>query len=156
MSDDKLAALRLRESRKSKRLTQQDLADLLQSKYGIELSGAAISMYETGARRPSIEMYDAFHEIFDVSVDWLRGHSEIRNPDKQLAALNYPADVIDLADKLNAVSNGLRRFIVGYAGELLGKCALLQNRQMAHVKEMLESNGLTDEWEAEHHINVSG
>jgi len=58
---------RLKELRKEKHLTLQELAD----KTG--LSNQAISFYERGKRKPKIETWKKLAHYFGVSVDYLRG-----------------------------------------------------------------------------------
>lgn len=58
---------RLRELRKEKHLTLQELTD----KTG--LSNQAISFYERGKRKPKIETWKKLADYFGVSVDYLRG-----------------------------------------------------------------------------------
>lgn len=57
----------LRALRKSKKLTQQQLADEL------ELSKSAISMYENGKREPSFEIEELIADYFNVDINTLRG-----------------------------------------------------------------------------------
>ncbi|PER90948.1 XRE family transcriptional regulator [Bacillus cereus] len=58
---------RLKELRKVKKMTQQDLADKL------ELSKSLISKYENGAAKPSYEALEQLANTFDVSTDYLTG-----------------------------------------------------------------------------------
>lgn len=73
---------RLRELRKASNMTMQELADAL------GVSKALIGMYETGRRNPGYEMEEALADLFNVSIDFLRG-SEDRSPffldEKQIA-----------------------------------------------------------------------
>ncbi|MCX7714606.1 MAG: helix-turn-helix transcriptional regulator [Clostridia bacterium] len=58
---------RLKQLRKSKKLTQQELADLL------GISKVAISEYETGKVNPSPEHLIRIANIFNVSIDYFYG-----------------------------------------------------------------------------------
>lgn len=58
---------RLKELRKQKHLTLQELAD----KTG--LSNQAISFYERGKRKPKIETWQKLADFFGVSVPYLQG-----------------------------------------------------------------------------------
>lgn len=60
-------AERLKLARKEKRLTQRQLA----SKLGIVHS--TIALYETGERKPDLEMLCKIADFFAVSTDWLLG-----------------------------------------------------------------------------------
>lgn len=59
--------LRLRELRNSKKLSQPQLAEML------ELTRASISSYENNIGYPSVETLIRFSNIFHVSVDYLLG-----------------------------------------------------------------------------------
>lgn len=56
--------------------SQNELAD--------KLGGApsSIAMYEKGDRKPSMEVLIKLSEIFNVSIDYLLGKSDIRNPER--------------------------------------------------------------------------
>ncbi|MGN1080472.1 MAG: helix-turn-helix domain-containing protein, partial [Acutalibacteraceae bacterium] len=58
---------RLRELRKSKKMTQSDLAGLL------GISASSVGMYEQGRRNPDNEMLGKITEYFGVSTDFLLG-----------------------------------------------------------------------------------
>lgn len=61
---------RLRELRKSKDMSQNDLANAL------SLSRSCIGMYEQGQREPDFETQEAIADYFNVNLDYLRGKSE--------------------------------------------------------------------------------
>lgn len=67
---------RIKILREELNITQQELAD--------KLNGAksTIAMYEKGDRKPSMEVLIKLSEIFDCSIDYLLGKSDIRNPEK--------------------------------------------------------------------------
>lgn len=58
--------------------TQQDLANKL------ECSKSVIGLYESETRKPSMEVLIKLSEIFDCSIDYILGKSDIRNPGKQI------------------------------------------------------------------------
>lgn len=66
---------RIKKLREDLHMTQQELAD--------KLSGAksTIAMYENETRKPSIEVLIKLSEIFNCSIDYLLGKSDIKNPD---------------------------------------------------------------------------
>lgn len=69
--------LRLRELRNSRKLSQQELADLLR------ISKSSINMYERGEREPSLDTQEAIADFFNVDMDYLMGRtSEIKTFDK--------------------------------------------------------------------------
>lgn len=56
-------------------MTQQDLATKL------NLVKGSIAMYENETRKPSMEVLIKLSEIFNCSIDYLLGKSDIKNPD---------------------------------------------------------------------------
>lgn len=56
--------------------TQQDLANKL------ECSKSVIGLYESETRKPSMEILLKLSEIFNCSIDYILGKSDIRNPEK--------------------------------------------------------------------------
>ena len=75
---------RIKMLREEKQLTQQELADKLNS------AKSTIGMYENGNRKPSYEVLIKLSEIFDCSIDYIVGTSNERNSNVQ----------IDTSDKL--------------------------------------------------------
>ena len=75
---------RIKMLREEKHLTQQELADKLNS------AKSTIGMYENGNRKPSYEVLIKLSEIFDCSIDYIVGTSNERNSNVQ----------IDTSDKL--------------------------------------------------------
>lgn len=67
-------ATRLKELRKENHLDREDLANKF------NLSYSAIAKYETGIRTPDDDTKKAFAKYFNVSLDYLMGESNIRNP----------------------------------------------------------------------------
>jgi len=64
---------RIKMLREEKGMTQQELAD--------KIGGAksTIAMYEKGDRKPSLEVLVKLSQIFDCTMDYLMGKSEMRN-----------------------------------------------------------------------------
>ena len=62
---------RVRELRKAKGLTQQDLADM------INVTKVSVCCYEKGTRLPSLETLVDLSEVFKVSIDYLLGSDEL-------------------------------------------------------------------------------
>lgn len=67
---------RIKLLRKEKDLLQEDLGRIL------NVSGRAIGNYETGKRGLDTEIASKLADFFDVSIDYLLGKSDIRNPEK--------------------------------------------------------------------------
>lgn len=66
---------RLKYLREEKNMLQEDLAKVL------EVSQKTISNYETGERDMSTETLAKLSEYFNVSIDYILGNSDIRNPE---------------------------------------------------------------------------
>lgn len=64
---------RIKQLRKEFNITQQELAD--------KINGAkcTIAMYENGKRKPSIKVLLKLSQIFDCSIDYILGKSDIRS-----------------------------------------------------------------------------
>ncbi len=56
-------------------MSQEELASKL------NLSKGIISLYENGDRKPSLEVLFKLSEIFDCSIDYLVGKSDIKKPE---------------------------------------------------------------------------
>ena len=65
---------RLRELRKSKYLTQAQVAE------SINCTTAAYNRYETGEREPSMETLISLADYYGVSMDYLYGRAPLSNP----------------------------------------------------------------------------
>lgn len=64
---------RLKQLRKRKNLTQQQLANCF------NISASTIGMYEQNRREPDFETLEAIADFFNVDMDYLTGRSEIEN-----------------------------------------------------------------------------
>lgn len=67
-------AKRLKELRTERGILQRELADYL------KVSRVTITQYETGNRSPDDEIKKQIAQYFNVSLDYLMGLSDIRNP----------------------------------------------------------------------------
>lgn len=85
---------RLRNLRKAKKLTQQEIAD----KLGITRQAYGYYENENSKREPDIETIQKLAEIFDVSTDYLLGRSDSKN----LPELT-PKDERDIAKQLEKI-----------------------------------------------------
>lgn len=72
----KVLSTRLKELRKEKGYSQLDISRIL------SVSQAAVSNWETGDNEPDSEALKKLAEILEVSVDYLIGHSDVRNPNQ--------------------------------------------------------------------------
>jgi transcriptional regulator with XRE-family HTH domain len=68
---------RLRELRKESGKTMKEFGKIF------NLAESTISGYETESRRPDMDIMQKFADYHDVSIDYIMGRSNIKNPDKQ-------------------------------------------------------------------------
>ena len=90
---------RLREIRKEKALTLEDLAELYNERFNEEgkgLNKGTLSKYENNKQRPFIETVYGLCEILEVSVDFLMGKSD--NP-YQSVELGEDEMIINIQNK---------------------------------------------------------
>lgn len=66
----------LKKIRQDNNLTQEELAKK------IDTSRSNIANYENNKNMPSIDILDKLSKIFNVSIDYLLGKSDIRNPEE--------------------------------------------------------------------------
>ena len=99
-SELQIFADRLKEFRLQKKMTQKDFA----TKIGI--TPAALSLYESNSKNPSIGVVKRISEVFGVSIDWLCGLSE------QMTLNAEPQTLADIALKIIELlnSSSLYRF----------------------------------------------
>lgn len=80
---------KFKELRKSRNLSQQQLADYLHT------SKSSVNMYERGEREPGLEMLEAIADYFNVDMDYLLGKAEVANK----ALFNNPPLKLPNADE---------------------------------------------------------
>lgn len=73
---------RLRELRLEHKLTQNDLAKV------INATRSTIAMYESGKREPNLETIEWFADYFNVDLNYLLGKTNIRNSTSNLTVLS--------------------------------------------------------------------
>lgn len=76
----------LTELRKQKRLTQKDMAKIL------GVARTTYSSYEQGRRMPDTDLQNTIADFFGVSLDYLHGRSELREPTK------LPNNIVSISD----------------------------------------------------------
>ena len=146
---------RIRIMRKEKGWKQEKLASALKEvDPNVDISTPMISLYESNQNQPTSATWDALAGVFGVSLDWLRCRSEIRNPDQQLAALNFPEDVLSLARKLSYLPTGWRREIAGYTDELIELVSVVRREQIKKLLSRAGSEGV-ENWEKRHGIKIT-
>lgn len=88
---------RIKQLRIEKKLTQDDLAQIL------NFGRTAIANYESGRSEPSYSIILKLAEFFDVSIDYILGRTNIRNPyDKSLALDDESKNLIETAKSLSS------------------------------------------------------
>jgi transcriptional regulator with XRE-family HTH domain len=87
---------RLRKLRIERGITQEELGKVL------NVSKKTISAYENGLIDPSTDTLSAIASYFEVSVDWLLGHTDIREiPEKRIeAALESDLELTEIWQEL--------------------------------------------------------
>lgn len=85
--------MRIRELRQELGLTQEELG----KKIGQTKSN--ISKYERGALQPSIETLTQLSDLFNVSIDYLVGRSNVRNPENSNCFLKQFDDLSEESKK---------------------------------------------------------
>lgn len=78
MSTTSIFHERLKFLREKNGYTQSELAEIL------HISNSSVCNYEAGKNSPSIEMLIRVAEIFDVSIDYLIGYSNLKYPTSKL------------------------------------------------------------------------
>lgn len=75
---------KIRKLRTERGWTQSELAEKL------SVSESAISYYETGKREPDTETLHKLATLFNVSLDYLLGRSNMRNPENDMDTVPIP------------------------------------------------------------------
>jgi transcriptional regulator with XRE-family HTH domain len=102
---------RLKELRKEKKLTAKQFGEKF------NLAESTISGYETGARKPDIELVRSFANFFEVTSDYLLGISDMRNPLQDLAAHRSDNHMDDLPEEARKEVDNF----IGYIRNKYGK-----------------------------------
>lgn len=85
---------RLRRLRKAKRMTQEDLAEI------IGVSNVMISSYELSTRQPAYDILIRFARFFGVSVDYLLGLDKNLSVSVEGLSEKYIAVVMSMIEQL--------------------------------------------------------
>ena len=83
---------RITELRKEKHLNQVGLG------LKLNISQKMISAYENGTHQPSIDTLINMSEIFNVSVDYIIGNSDIKTPAEKFSKDGLTSNEIELLD----------------------------------------------------------
>lgn len=101
---------RLKELRKSKRLTQQQLADIF------FLNKSSISRYENDSQLPENEQLQKLADYFNVSIDYLLGRDENPNPTSSPEMLTKKEKLDIEKEALQMIENIDKAKIVEFCG----------------------------------------
>lgn len=101
-----LIGRRIKELRIEKKLSQQELGDML------GVTKVSICGYENGTRTPSLEMFFELANIFDVSTDFLLGREiHIVNEDENTYIGSISKEDIELIQELKHYPNLYNKLI---------------------------------------------
>lgn len=114
-------AKRIKQLREEKQLTQEQFGKI----FGIVKS--TVSLYESGKSTPDDELKKRIAEYFNVSLDYLMGVSDIRNPYKEEDKKLSKMDKFLLDLKKKAIERGIE-FDENSADDLLDLYIFLENR----------------------------
>jgi len=111
---ESVLGIRLKELRKNYNMTQEDLAKYL------GVGRPTIVGYETKGKQPSFEILDKIANLFNVSVDYLLGRTDIKDSSVlYVKENNIHNEIIDEIKKLSPESQDeLKKYIENYV-ELL-------------------------------------
>ena len=103
---------RIRELREEKHITQIRLS------IDLEVSQETISAYEKGKYFPSVKSLIKLANIFDVSIDYLLGTSDIRMPINTNDLKSYEKKLLLLTQSMDEIG---REKLISYAEGYLAK-----------------------------------
>lgn len=109
---------RLKQLREERKLTLRELADI------IHIDKSSLSRFENGEREPRTSVILDIANFFNVSVDYLLGVSENRNPDKDVA-------------RQESLDNILQREMEGVDFALYGEVKDLTTEQKEDLLQMV-------------------
>ena len=106
MLGEKIKALR-----KEKKMTQTQLSEKLNSRFGLKTDRVMISKWETGFQTPIVSTLSCLAQIFDVSLDYLNGSE---TEEKQLTD-NIEAAKVALFSGAGEVTDEMWQEVVAFA-----------------------------------------
>lgn len=93
-------AMRLKKLREQKKLNQTELANLL------EVSNGSISKWERGDRQPDYETLERIADIFNVTIDYLLGRSDVKyKSDDSQMSFSTPQEALSFILKQDMIAN---------------------------------------------------
>lgn len=93
-------AMRLKKLREQKKLNQTELANLL------EVSNGSISKWERGDRQPDYETLERIADIFNVTIDYLLGRSDVKyKSDDSQMSFSTPQEALSFILKQDMIAD---------------------------------------------------
>lgn len=93
-------AMRLKKLREQKKLNQTELANLL------EVSNGSISKWERGDRQPDYETLEKIADIFNVTIDYLLGRSDVKyKSDDSQMSFSTPQEALSFILKQDMIAD---------------------------------------------------
>lgn len=96
--------------RKEKKMTQTELSEKLNSRFGLKTDRVMISKWETGFQTPILSTLSCLAQIFDVSLDYLNGNE---TEEKQID--NIEAAKVALFSGAGEVTDEMWQEVVAFA-----------------------------------------
>ncbi|MBO4940673.1 MAG: LexA family transcriptional regulator [Clostridia bacterium] len=98
---------KLKECRKAKGLTLEELAFKYNRRFGGGMSKGTLSKYENNKQEPLVSVITNLTELLDVSSDYLLGRTDV--PNAEIETLTQPQDNVYQIPVYNSVSAGFGR-----------------------------------------------
>jgi len=135
----KIFSHRLKELRKEKGITQEDLGKI------VSVGKSTISQYESRISRPDHEIFNMIADYFNVSTDYLYGRTDIREtPERKI--LDLPLQENTLVDALLRITS------------IVAEYGLSKTTMFHMMKKAVEKFGvpMADGYETEPAAHLSG
>lgn len=87
-------AYRFKELRLENDMTQGDIANKFNTIYHTTFNKSTISQYENGKRKPDISILENWAEFFNVSVDYLLGHIDVKRYNTETTTLTNTEQIL--------------------------------------------------------------
>jgi MerR family transcriptional regulator, light-induced transcriptional regulator len=121
---------RLRKLRKSRHISQKDLAKVL------GLAQTTIANYEQGTRFPDERLLHSLADYFHVSLDYLLGRSDTENNNSDwLTALEHPLET-STKENLELIANQFIEFVMSGEKQLASRLILNRIKNGTSVKDI--------------------
>lgn len=96
---------KIRELRRMNNLTQSDLANKLNSQYGLKVDRVMVSKWETGFQTPVISTITCLSKLFNVTMDYLGGDESSSVPTPSTGVLVPVLGYVKAGIPITAVEN---------------------------------------------------